>query len=542
MKQFNVRATKRFVLSFSFLMPCLAGMVSMSTAEADESSAMPPYVLYGYEKEPYPLDSGPHLFIDWRYILPGRTDYRFPDGSEAPRYDGDPETLPSIVGHPRQPPWNIRIEAQPAEKTGPVLPNDQAWEYILGYNTLLHWEGKYRLWYETIPPRGSGLEGVLCYAESDDAINWVKPNLGLIAFKGDTNNNIVYGEPISGHSFHGSSVFVDPKAPAEERLKLVYMVNGTEEEVAAFKAEHPECVSPDGEKKKLIIRLAASGDGIHWRPLPDPLMIHMSDTQTRIEYDPYLDRYVGYYRLAYMNHRAIGRTESKELKFMPVPRMMLFPEPNHDSPGDDYYINGYSRYPGTKTMHLMAVSVFKRFTDSTDISLAGSLDGRFWSWIPGGPILEPGAFGEWDGGCIFGGTQLTELPGDRVGFPYQGYAYPHKFPRYERHMGAIGLAVWEKERLAALVADEDGEFVTTPLSAKGDRLFLNFKTMRNGYVKVAVEGKDGRSLGECDPLFGDALKQEVTWNGEGGIGVAPGESFDLRIRLRSAKLYSFEIK
>ena len=27
---------------------------------------------YGYDAEPYPLPTGPHLFIDWRYVQSGR--------------------------------------------------------------------------------------------------------------------------------------------------------------------------------------------------------------------------------------------------------------------------------------------------------------------------------------------------------------------------------------------------------------------------------------------------------------------------------------
>jgi hypothetical protein len=174
--------------------------------------------------------------------------------------------------------------------------------------------------------------------------------------------------------------------------------------------------------------------------------------------------------------------------------------------------------------------------------MAASMDGEHWTWLPGGPVVEPGADGAWDGGCIFGGIGLTELPDGRVVTPYVGYTYPHKFPRYERHMGKIGLAAWGKERLAAAVCDEEGEFVTGPLSSKGSKLFLNFQTKRNGWVKVAVEGKGARTVESCDVLFGDEPKKQVTWRGEGTIGVEPSGDFTLRFKLRSAKLYSFEIR
>jgi len=48
-------------------------------------------------------------------------------------------------------------------------------------------------------------------------------------------------------------------------------------------------VSPIGEHNKRFIRLAYSPDGLHWTPRPEPLMCHMSDTQTTVYYDEVLN-------------------------------------------------------------------------------------------------------------------------------------------------------------------------------------------------------------------------------------------------------------
>jgi hypothetical protein len=507
-----------------------------------------PPVLYGYEEEPYHLQSGPHLLIDYRYIFPGQTDYFLPDGQDAPRYDGEEAALPEITSRPRRAPWGVRLEAQPADKAGIVLPNDKPWEYIHSQNSLKYWEGKYRMWYEIFPPRVDGDvhplgQNVLCYAESEDGLHWIKPELGLIEFEGSKANNIVYGRTVSGHEFHGSSVWIDPQAPPESRFKLVYMATGTPvEEIAALKAAHPESVSALGERKNFMMRIASSPEGIHWTPQAEPLMSHIGDTQTRIFYDEITKSYVGYFRMIYMNRRAIGISGGRDLKHWPAPRLLLYPSPNHDQVGDDYYHNGYTLYPGTRTMHLMMVSIFKRYNDTLNVRLASSMDGRTWTWVPGDPVLAPGTPGDdWDGGCLFMGTELTELPDGRVAAPYWGYVYPHKHPRYERHMGNTGLAVWPKERLSALVADDEGEIYTVPLKADGRRLFLNFETAPNGFVRVGVDGGEGRKIEDCDPLCGNQLKQEVTWKGE-DMSVKPGERFTLHLRLRQAKVFSFEIR
>src|SRR5689334_6148805 len=154
--------------------------------KAAAGSATDNSLLYGYDKEPYPLDPGPHLFVDYRYIMPGRTNYYFPDGKEASRYGGDVKTLPGVRGVPGGAPSNIRIDAEKVEKLGDVLDNDQPWERGMGYHTLLNFNGKYRMWYETSPPADSKLGdvGLLGYAESTDGLHWVRPKLDILEIDG----------------------------------------------------------------------------------------------------------------------------------------------------------------------------------------------------------------------------------------------------------------------------------------------------------------------------------------------------------------------
>jgi hypothetical protein len=173
--------------------------------------------------------------------------------------------------------------------------------------------------------------------------------------------------------------------------------------------------------------------------------------------------------------------------------------------------------------------------------MAGSLDGKAWMELPGGSVLEPGVEGTWDGGCLFAGSGLAEIAGDRVALPYVGYALPHKFPRLER-CGEVGLAVWPKQRMAAVVADEEGEFFTQPLRIPGEELRLNFHARRDGFVKVEVVDQAGHALEDCDPLWGDRLDARVSWKGNTRLGRGRGETVTLRFRMRAAKLFGFEVR
>ena len=304
-------------------------------AAAEDTSFLQPapraaVYAYQYHEEPYPLDSGPHLLIDWRYVCPGHSPRYTYEGKDVPRdrpagYSA--EINPRIHVEPRRAPFGVRIELVKAEKLGPVIKSEGAWEYFLSYANLIRHDGKYKLFYNTATFK-DGYPWMVCYAESSDGIHYTKPELGLVEF---------------------------------------------------------------------------------------------------------------------------------------------------------------------------------------------------------------------DGGCILPGAGLVEISEDRVVLPYAGFAVPHKFPRLS-HLGDIALAVWPKQRLAALVADEEGYFVTIPLSRQGRTLWLNFETTRGGSVAVEVDGVAGRDFAACDTLWGNHLQKQITWNGEADMGVEPGGSFFLRFRLRAAKLYSFEIK
>jgi hypothetical protein len=516
-----------------------------SSSSSSSNSDLPIVFAYGYDKEPYPLDPGPHLFLDWRYVLPGRTRYLSPDGkgttSAAEGLHGK-VTIDQIRVLGDQSPYGVRLQAQPPTKLASVLPNDKPWEYSLCYPTLGYFEGKYRMWYEAITPYELGAQDVLCYAESTDGVNWEKPELGLVEFNDNKRNNIVYNEKIAGHGFHGVGVCYDPSAPAEQRYKAIYNSQVAPDLVARLKAQSPGSMTPLGESKRLLIYCAASPDGIHWKALPQPLMSQMSDTGTTMYYDEVLKRYVGYFRMSFMNRRVIGRSDGATVDApWPAPESIVWTDPG-EVPSNDYYTNGKSLYPGTRTAHFLFPTIYTRFSDSSVIRMLTSLDGKQWMIPPGGEsLIEPGPEGSWDGGCVFGGNGLAEIAGDRVAFPYIGYGLPHKFPRLVR-CGEVGLATWPKHRLCAVVADEEGEFHTQPFKLSGNTLRLNFHVKRDGFLKVEVLGHNGRKLDDCDPLFGDAIGRQVTWKGQSAIrSTGGGEDVTFRFRLRSAKLFSFEV-
>ena len=517
-----------------------ASSAEPTPSPAQSGPRLPASFAYGYGKGAYKLEPGPHLFIDWRYIDPGRVKWQTADGKDAKLFAYT--KVDGVKGTPLKTPYGIKLVPQLAQKIGPVLPNDRDWEFmIFGYCTLLDLGGKFGLWYEVVPPKGSGGRCLVCYAESTDGMNWTKPDLGLVEYGGSKKNTIVIdGARCPYHSFHGSSVFIDPNAPAAERFKVVHWTPSVPPEVLArLKRERPESIDPSGEEHKCAVMLGSSPDGLRWKFNDQLLFSHTCDTQTIMAWDPFLQRYVCFTRTGLLGRRSIGRAETADLARWPVPEVLLWTPPDGD-PADDLYCNSKSLYPGTKTMHLMFPTVYKRRVDGCALRMVSSLDTVVWEWLPG-EVMQDGEPGSWAGGCFLGGCGLTEIPGDRVVLPYGGYEYPHKYPRFDR-VGRIGYATWPKERLVALQADEDAEFWTPGLAVAGDTLHLNFDIKRAGYIKVEVEGVAGRGLEDCDALFGTTFKKQVTWKGNGSLGAEKGKPVVLRFRMRSAKLFSFEVR
>ena len=112
------------------------------------------------------------------------------------------------------------------------------------YGTVLHDAGKFRMWYYAVSYRkgapGDLWQGPVCYAESEDGLHWIKPNLGQVEINGSTDNN---GVKLSDEATQCAAVVIDEEDPnPERRYKMVYM---------AF-------------SNTWTFRTATSADGITW--------------------------------------------------------------------------------------------------------------------------------------------------------------------------------------------------------------------------------------------------------------------------------------
>lgn len=151
-------------------------------------------------------------------------------------------------------PWRKNLclyLSKPTIRPEPVLVpsrgNRNAPDYYAShfYGTVLFDEGKFRMWYYAVAPGASpdGFNlGPVCYAESQDGIQWVKPNLGQVEYKGSRDNNAI---ALPDEVTEGVTLIKDEDDPnPQRRYKMVY-----------------NALAP---KTSFTIRTATSPDGLHW--------------------------------------------------------------------------------------------------------------------------------------------------------------------------------------------------------------------------------------------------------------------------------------
>jgi len=470
------------------------------------------------------------LFIDLRHIRCGDLEWFSLEGNRLPLI---PTSEPQVEAHAGTDfvPHGIRLVAQRANKTKP-LPKGT----FSGYSRIIFENGLYRAWYLDAKyphPKAMPLSVEVCYVESKDGFEWTQPARGQIEVSGRKG-------------FDGFTTFIDSKGPLDERYKAVYTATPPKEEWPSiwekYQRVHPRYrdtrINADNVRCMYGV---VSPDGIHWKSIPEPLMVHMSDTDTSIYYDAWLDRYVMYTRLYWQERRWIARAEAEDFRHWGPVQPLIWPR--LDGPlSDDIYTNGRTEYPGLPQYHLMFPMIYHRYTQTSEVRLFSSADGICWNEVPGGPVLSPGALGEWDSEFISVGKDLVPLGNDRVGILYHGTSYPHKYPRWKGILeaGRTAWAWWPKARLCAVVADEEGEFYTFPLVPAGRELRLNVRTRHGGAVRVGLVGIPGRTADDCDLIIGDSLTMPVRWKGQFDIGVKEGESVTLHFKLRAAELFGFE--
>jgi len=475
------------------------------------------------------------LFTDARHILCADLGWFSPEGKPLPLI-APPSPQVDAIARTGWVPRGIRLQAQKADKTNPLPPGTRLGRVIFD-------GGVYRSWIikPTYPPgrdfgaysEDSVASLEICSLESRNGVDWTSPKASTIDAQGCTG-------------FDGFTVFVDPAGKPDERYKAVFLANPPKSDWPRLWSEYQKLPSYYrdlrlGPNEMVCMYAAVSPDGITWKSVPGHLMVHKSDTDTTVTYNPDLGRYVMYTRLYKQNRRWVARAMAEDFyHWGPVEPLLL---PRLDGPlSDDIYTNGYTTYPGEPSYHLMFPMIYHRYTQTSEVQLCSSEDGLNWLNVPGGPVISPGDVGAWDSEYIHIGNDLVPFGQDRVALRYHATSYPHKYPRWQSVLdaGRVGWVTWPKGRLCAVIADEEGEFYMPVTVPPCRELCVNVRTRKAGMVRVALHDIPGRSIEDCHPISGDHAAATVRWKDQSTIPVEPGRTILLHFTLRAAELFSLE--
>jgi len=489
-------------------------------------------------------------------------------GNRGTSRDGELELFDAPLG--------IRFEVEAAVKSAPLIEAVMPWEEN-SVSPLSVWkdgEG-YHMLYDA----GVGQ----CYAFSEDAYTWTRPNMNEVEYEGSRENNLL-GNPCKG----ATGTFEDPSAAAAERFKAVggnmaWFDPETSEEVEGeeagrrVKAEKEEGSAYSGPRAVIHGHMLGwtSADQLHWKRIDEPLAKRPVNGGLSARYDEHHGTYFAYLQLmGYpaegfdgigvhrveegMQVRTIGFSRTTDFGTWPAPKLIHHPDAQDDADISFYGAN-YFAYPGRDDLHGMMVPIFHHIADTIDGQIAFSRDGLYWSRPERRAILPLGAEGEGDE-CIahFWRSGIVELPDGYWACPYTGSSvlhctpdapdnplFPAKRPRQ------IRWARWRPHRFCGIRAVDEGRFTMPTLFRSHDELRLNYRCEPGGWIQIELLNKlnlmlpdsdpaAGFSFEACDRLTGDGEDQVVTWKGKSDIS-AVGKSVAIRVRMFGAKLFAYRV-
>ncbi len=404
---------------------------------------------------------------------------------------------------------------------------------------------------------------LLCYAESKDGISWYKPNLGLIAFNGSKNNNIIMvsgklGDvyPDLGHP----SVFKDPNpdAPADARYKALIR----------------DWSPASGMKGMLAFK---SPDGIHWTLMYDHVVLTDGsfDSQNLAFWDEYKKEYRAYWR--YMAGKEAIRsirtarskdfihwTDVKDLQYGDAPETQLYTNVIKNYYRAPQLVIGFPvRYvsrkwsashrqlPDLANRELRATGEERFGTALTESLIMSSRDRvNFKRWEEA--FLRPGIerTGTWHYGQQYIAWSMVETASALPGAPPEIslYAVEGFWGTIEKGKDVLRRYTIRQDGFVSVNASmSGGEIVTKPFSFTGKDLLLNFSSSAAGEIRVELQDKNGKPLpgfsaDNCEPVFGDTIERIVFWKSGADLNQLKGKIIKVRFILKDADLYSFRFR
>ena len=458
-----------------------------------------------------------------------------------------------------------------------VLVTDQPWEgNACGYYTIFQDGELYRMYYYGLQmdvTEDANVESptVFCYAESNDGIHWVRPELGLVEFNGSRKNNIILD---SQAGFPAFAPFKDANPNAAPEAQYKAWIVGP---------DHPYGLYP-----------LKSPDGIHWTPMSDgPVITYgLMDSHNLAFWDTMRGEYRDYHRNEFRVDKTgeepysaqtvsgedtlRGSRYGRDILTATSQDFIHWTEPVYinytEGRTDELYTNGvlpYFRAPhiffGFPTRYIdrgwseamndlpelearraranAHVRYGSALTDSMFMTSRDAQTFKLWpeSFIrPGLRPVDNWVYGDgyqnW--GLVTTKSAFDGAPDELSMYLSEGYWRGESMSLRRYTLRVDGFA-------SVQAPLSGGELVTKPLVFAGRKLTINFSASAAGSIRVDLlrdqvdTAIEGFGLGDCVEVLGDDLERVVRWSSGHDVSRLAGIPVRLRFLLRDADLFSF---
>jgi len=463
---------------------------------------------------------------------------------------------------------NIQRIIHPAKKhpENPILTADSPWENnsCLIYGSVLKEKNVFRMWYHTSikerPELKHGSTTGVAYAQSDDGIQWKKPEFDLVKING-RNTNLIMERDRTNRPGHPFPYFYELFGVHHNSLTGGYTMGF----LSIQRDYSGPSEDPYHKGSRRGLGVASSPNGIHWQIKDSFATDSICDGDTHWMVDTANDRYVLYGRTKVRSEdllkawsgkkyadwaqehywgRVVARVESPDFlnwnHTRPGEAPVVMSADEQDEAGTEIYSMLVFPY---ESVYIGLVQIFHNQPDRSylDLQLAVSRDTVHFERVGDRTTFLPcGGVGDWD---RFNNSIATNPPirvGNELRFYYGGRSYRHG-PYFGEDMGeikgGIGLASIPVDRFVSVSGSYNGAQLTTrPLSIKNKNLYLNAQS-KFGEIIVEVLDRKNQVVARSRPVQKDGLKQLVRWK-VGNLSVGDQE-VRLRFSLENAHLYSF---
>lgn len=434
------------------------------------------------------------------------------------------------------------------------------------YGSIIRVGGKFRMWYVgTGDERGqnkhhdSSLWRVL-YAESTDGVNWTRPKLGLVDYRGNKDNNILKLDPFIGTI--NIKVLHEPEDPdPARRYKMVihaYWIKG-------------------GDKRHGTLAPYFSADGLTWKlaidakPTEFAEMPEDKNILTPVHFEPAggLYKWNGAYYSSgqnpipasrpYLSRIARAYRSYDFVKWEPTTAVSFVRTAQYLPDWQKSSNEGRQTHEGISVWHRGNVLLgmygmweggSREFKDIIiNQGFVISNNGiHFREPAHEFAFLKVGPDGTWDEGGLMQG-QGFENVGDKT-YIYYGSGDLRTWTGYQKPIpprGSVGLATLPRDRFGDLSVFDTGEgpseFVTTTLETKAgaaQRLYVNADGLGpEASLKIELLSHDEKPLPGYSGAGSAIVTQSgfqvpVAWKGKETIGGLP-EKYRIRTTFEGAK-------